>query len=72
MREAHANDDGPLSLEEIKRRMNAKSLRHVTVRTCINELKRLHLVMEDPKRGVMWTLHEDPKFWSRKGMKKLA
>ena len=71
LRDAAAKDAGPLSLAEIKRRMQAKSVRHATVRTCIDELKRLHLATEDEKRGVMWTLHEDPKFWRKKGLIKL-
>lgn len=66
LRTAASKDEGPLHLAEIKRRMRAKSVRHSTVRVCIDELTRLHLVTEDPHRGVMWTLHEDPQFWSRK------
>ncbi len=66
LRKAIANEEGPLSLAEIKRRMHAKSVRHSTIRACVDELKRLHLVTEDPRRGVMWTFHEDPKFWPRK------
>lgn len=71
LREAAARDEGPLRLAEIKRRMHAKSVRHSTVRACVDELERLHLVTEDPKRGVLWTLHEDPKFWSRRGLVRL-
>ncbi len=71
LREAAANDEGPLSLAEIKRRMEARSIRHFTVRTCVDELKRLHLVTEDPKKGVMWTLHEDPSFWREKGLRRI-
>jgi len=71
LRKAAARDEGPMSLAEIKRRMEAKSVRHSTVRTCVNELKRLHLVTEDPRRGVLWTLHEDPRFWARKGFVRL-
>ena len=71
LRKAMANDEGPLSLAEIERRMHAKSVRHATIRACVDELKRLHLVTEDPRRGVMWTFHDDPKFWSRKGLRKL-
>lgn len=63
MRAAHANDEDPLPLAEIKRRMKARSVRHATVRACVEELKRLGLVMEGSK-GVMWTLHEDPAFWA--------
>ncbi len=69
LRRAVARDEGPLRLAEIKRRMRAKSVRHSTVRTCIDEMKRLRLIVEDPRRGVMWTLYEDPEFWSRKRVK---
>lgn len=71
LRAAAAADEGPISLAEIKRRMHSKGVRHATVRTCVEELKRLHLVTEDPRRGVLWTLHEDPAFWSRKGLVRL-
>jgi hypothetical protein len=71
LRTAAARDEGPLSLAEIKRRMHSKSVRHATVRACVEELKRLHLVTEDPRRGVLWTLHEDPAFWSRKRLVRL-
>jgi len=71
LRRAAAKDEGPLSLAEIKRRMHAKSVRHAVVRACVNELTRLHLVTEDDRRGVMWTLHEDLRFWSRKGLVRL-
>lgn len=71
LRKAAANDEGPLRLAEIKRRMRAKSVRHSTVRECVEELKRFHLVTEDPERGVLWTLHEDPTFWSRRNLLKL-
>src|SRR5436309_11450945 len=66
LREAHANDEGPLTLAEVKRRLGAKSIRHSTVRACIEELKRFHLVSEDPQRGVMWTFFEEPPAWRRK------
>lgn len=71
LREAAAHDEGPLSLAEIKRRMHANSVRHSTVRACIEEFKRFHLVTEDPRRGVMWTLHENLKFWRTKGIQRL-
>jgi len=70
-RAAHANDEGPLTLAEIKRRLPAKTVRHATIRACVEELKRLYLVTEDPKRGVMWTLYENPAFWQRKRWLKL-
>jgi len=71
LRTAAAKDEGPLSLAEIKRRMHAKAVRHAVVRACVNELTRLHLVAEDARRGVMWTLYEDPRFWSRRGLVRL-
>ncbi len=71
LRKAAADDDGPLRLAEIKRRMRAKSVRHSTVRYCVEELKRFRVVTEDPKRGVLWTLHEDPAFWNRRGLLRL-
>jgi hypothetical protein len=71
LREAVVSDEDPLSLAEIGRRMHAKSVRRSTIRVCVDELKRLHFVTEDPRRGVMWTLHTDPGFWSRKGVRKL-
>ncbi len=72
LREAEANDDGPLSLAEVGRRMEARSVRHATIRACVDELKRFHLVTEDPSVGVMWTLHEDPAFWDDDGAVRLA
>jgi hypothetical protein len=71
LRTAATNDEDPLRLAEIGRRMHAKSVRHTTIRACVEELKRLHLVTEDPRRGVMWTLHDDPGFWSKQGFRKL-
>ena len=66
LRAAAARDEGPLPLAEIKRRLPSKSVRHSTVRTCVDELARLGLVTADPAAGVMWTLHEDPAFWAKK------
>ena len=71
LRKAAAADEGPLRLAEIARRMHATSVRHATVRACVDELKRLQLVTEDLRRGVMWTLHEDPSFWVQKSLRKL-
>jgi len=71
LRVAASEDEGPLRLAEIKRRLQAKSVRHSTIRACVEELKRFHVVTEDPRRGVMWTLHEDPKFWRGKGLRSL-
>jgi hypothetical protein len=71
LRRAHAADEGPLSLAEIGRRMEAKSVRHSTLRACVDELKRLGFVTESPTKGVLWTLHEDEAFWTAKGFAKL-
>lgn len=64
---AHARDEGPLSLAEIGRRMKAKSVRHRTIRLCVDELKRLGFITESPRNGVMWTLHADDAFWNDQG-----
>jgi hypothetical protein len=45
--------NGPISLNEIKRRMRAKSVPHATVRLAVNHLIRYGLVVEGSK-GVMW------------------
>jgi hypothetical protein len=55
LHEAWTRDDGPLSFEEIKRRMGSKGIRHSTVRTCVDELVRLGKVTVTPS-GAMWTL----------------
>lgn len=56
--------EGPISLNEIKRRMSAKAVRHQTVRQIINEFRRLGFVAEGTK-GVVWTLNLSPKLWSK-------
>lgn len=55
LHDAWVRDDGFLSLEEIKRRMGSKGIRHTTVRTCVEELVRQGKVSATPS-GVMWTL----------------
>ncbi|HLE98220.1 MAG TPA: hypothetical protein VI997_12680 [Candidatus Thermoplasmatota archaeon] len=55
LHDAWERDDGPLSLEEIKRRMGSKGVRHATVRTCVDELARQGKAAATPS-GVMWTL----------------
>jgi DNA-binding IclR family transcriptional regulator len=67
LRKADSRGEGPLSLAEIKRRMKAKSVRHSTIRTCVDELQRLGFVLYSPRRGVMWTYNPDPAFWAKKG-----
>ncbi|MCJ7720423.1 MAG: hypothetical protein MUO36_03025 [Candidatus Hadarchaeum sp.] len=56
--------EGPISLNEIKRRMLAKAVRHQTVRQVINEFRRLGFVAEGSK-GVVWVLNLSPKLWSK-------
>lgn len=63
--------DGPLSLNEIKRRMSAKSVPHKTVRTVVDEFKRLGLAAEGSK-GVLWTLKTDDDAWSKSRGERLA
>ena len=57
--------EGPLSLNEIKRRMSAKAARHSMVRQTVDEFKRLGFVVEGAK-GVVWVLNLSPKMWSGK------
>jgi hypothetical protein len=62
--------DGPISLNEIKRRMSAKTVRHKTVRQVINEFRRLGFVVEGSK-GVVWTLNLSPKLWTKGRVRRL-
>lgn len=55
LHDAWARDDGPISLEEVKRRMGSKGIRHSTLRTCVDELVRQGKVSATPT-GVLWTL----------------
>jgi len=54
----------PISLNEIKRRMSAKAIRHQTVRQVINEFRRLGFVVEGSK-GIIWVLNLSPKLWTK-------
>ena len=56
---------GPLSLNEIKRRMPAKVVRHEAVRLAVDEFARLGFVVEG-SQGVLWVLNASPKLWSGK------
>lgn len=58
--------DGPISLNEIKRRMSARAVRHEVVRAAVNEFLRLGLAAEGSK-GVMWTLNTGPRAWAGLG-----
>jgi len=55
--------DGPVSLNEIKRRMRARAVRHAVVRQTVDEFKRLGFVVEGSK-GVVWVLNLSPKVWA--------
>ena len=57
--------DGPLSLNEIKRRMSAKAVRHSMVRQAVDEFRRLGFVVEGSK-GVVWVLNPSPEIWEGK------
>jgi hypothetical protein len=63
--------DGPLSLNEVKRRMSARAVRHSMVRAAVDELKRLGFVSEGSK-GVIWSLQTDEKAWKRLHHKRIA
>lgn len=54
IRKATANGETPISLNEIKRRMKAKAVRHSTVRTAVDHLKRM---------GCVWTTKEGAAEW---------
>ncbi|HYS71527.1 MAG TPA: hypothetical protein VEM95_03805 [Thermoplasmata archaeon] len=51
---------------EIQRRLAGRNASRAAVRACVDELKRLFLVTEDPKRGAMWTFFEEPPDWRKK------
>jgi len=57
--------DGPLSLNEIKRRMSARAVRHSMVRQAVDEFRRLGFVVEGSK-GVVWVLNLSPEIWEGK------
>jgi len=56
LREAHS----PLSLNEIKRRMSAKAVRHETVRMAVDEFIRLGFVVSG-RAGVVWVFEPTPQ-----------
>ncbi len=67
IRKATGNAETPIPLNEIKRRMNAKAVRHSTVRAAVDHLKRMGCIVEDPKgRGVEWGAITDTAFWQQK------
>lgn len=63
--------DLAVSLNEIRRRMRAKAVPHRTVRTVVDEFKRLGLVAEG-STGVFWTLNTEARAWKRLRHRRLA
>lgn len=61
----------PLSLNEIRRRMSARAVPHQTVRTVVDEFKRLGLVAEG-RKGVLWALATGDRAWERARGERLA
>jgi hypothetical protein len=57
--DANKKGEDPISLEEIKRRLGSKGIRHVTVRTCVDELARQGKVTLTAD-GVLWTWMPPP------------
>ncbi|HUR69635.1 MAG TPA: hypothetical protein VM370_10345 [Candidatus Thermoplasmatota archaeon] len=57
-----AQDEAPLSLAEIERRMSAKRVRHETLRASVDFLHRLGFVTLG-SQGVQWTHQPHYKFW---------
>lgn len=53
VRAANARGEDPITFEEIKRRMGAKSVRHSTVRACVSEMERQGNAVVTPD-GVLW------------------
>lgn len=71
LRAAEERDEGPLLLDEIRKRIKGNRVRSSSIRACVDELKRLHLVAEDVKRGAMWVFHDEPSSWRGKRWIKL-
>lgn len=63
--------ESALSMNELKRRMKAKAVPHATMRTVVDEFKRLGLASEGSK-GVLWTLQTDDVAWKRGRHERLA
>ncbi len=58
-----ARHEPPLSLAEIGRRMEAKRVRHSTLRASVDFFARLGFVTVGSK-GVLWTHTRDARFWA--------
>lgn len=57
-----AQDEPPLSLAEIGRRMRAKRVRHGTLRATVDFLDKLGFVTLG-SQGAQWTYRGDEAFW---------
>lgn len=57
-----AQDEAPLPLAEIERRMSAKRVRHETLRASVDFLERLGFVTWGGK-GAQWTHRSGDEFW---------
>lgn len=57
-----AREDAPLSLAEIGRRMQAKQVRHSSIRASVDFLKQQGYLAEGSK-GVMWAHNPNPELW---------
>ncbi len=64
LRAAATSGEPPLSLAEIERRLPVKKIRRSTVKACVKELARFHLVAHGSK-GVMWVLAGSDDVWGR-------
>lgn len=57
-----AKSEPPLSLAEVGRRMEAKRVRHSTLRATVDFLAQMGFVTLGSK-GVQWTYTRDERFW---------
>lgn len=64
LRDAAEAAEPPLSFAEIERRLPVKKIRRSTIKACIQELARFHLVVQGTE-GVMWVLTRSDKVWKR-------
>ncbi|MBI2077412.1 MAG: hypothetical protein HYT80_03440 [Euryarchaeota archaeon] len=65
LRDAAARGEPPLSHAEIARRLPVKKIRRETVKACVAELARFHMVAEG-KAGVMWVFTSSDDVWRRR------
>lgn len=63
LRDAAARGEGPLSYNEVERRLPVKKARREATKAAIAELERFHLVAQGSK-GVMWVFTESDEAWN--------